>query len=134
MIPYKAGSQTYHIHTPTCRKSIKRIARKTYNSMASAVAKSPTMSKSIINEIAANIKAEMKDISSDRHDSILRDPLEAVKHFDWDTVILELLHKMPTLLSLLSQIVRQPSQQKPLLCFLASQLIKSRHQRIRLVQ
>ena len=88
------------------------------------------MSKSIISEVATKIKSEMKDLSSDAHDSILRDSMEAVKHFHWDTVMLELLDKIPTLMSLLSQLVRRPAEQKPLLCFLASQLLKSRHQHI----
>ena len=92
------------------------------------------MSKSIISEVATKIKSEMKDLSSDAHDSILRDSMEAVKHFHWDTVMLELLDKIPTLMSLLSQLVRRPAEQKPLLCFLASQLLKSRHQHMGLVQ
>ena len=92
------------------------------------------MSKSVISQIANKIKAEMKDISSEAHDSILRDSIEAVKHFHWETVMLELSHKIPTLMSLLSQLVQQPATQKPLLCFLASQLLKARHQHMGLVQ
>ena len=48
--------------------------------------------------------------------------------------MLELSHKIPTLMSLLSQLVRQPATQKPLLCLLASQLLKSRHHHMGLVQ
>ena len=124
----------YNINTPSRKKCIKRITRKTYVSMASSVVNSPRMSKSIISEVATKIKSEMKDLSSDAHDSILRDSMEAVKHFHWDTVMLELLDKIPTLMSLLSQLVRRPAEQKPLLCFLASQLLKSRHQHMGLVQ
>jgi len=40
--------------------------------MASVVVNSPRMSKSVISQIATRIKAEMKDISSDAHDSILK--------------------------------------------------------------
>ena len=65
----------------------------------------PRMLKSVISQIATKIKAEMKDISSDAHDSTLRDLIEAVKHFHWETIMLELSHKIPTLLSLLSQLV-----------------------------
>ena len=77
-----------------------RLAR---NSLASSVVNSPSTSKSIIAKLALKIKAEMKDISSDAHDSCLRDCVEAVKHFHWDTVWLDLLQKMPTLMSLLSR-------------------------------
>ena len=48
--------------------------------------------------------------------------------------MLELSHKIPTLMSLLSQLVRRPATQKPLLCLLASQLLKSRHHHMGLVQ
>ena len=102
--------------------------------MASAIAGSPRISKSIISEVSMKIKSEMKDISSKRHDSILRDTIEAVKRFHWDTIWLELQQKMPTLMSLLSQLVRHPVKQKPLLCLLASQLLKGRHQHMGLVQ
>lgn len=96
--------------------------------MASAVTSSPRMLKPIVSN------QSMKDISSEAHDSILRDLVEAVKYFHWETVMLELQGKMPTLMSLLSLLVRQPSEKKPLLCFLASQLLKARHQYIGLVQ
>ena len=99
--------------------------------MASSVVNSPRMSKSIITNLALKIKREMKAMSSDAHDSILRDTIEAVKHFSWETVWLELSHKMPTLLS---QLIHKPIEHKPILCFLASQLLKSRHQRMGLVQ
>ena len=113
-------------------KSVGRIARKSYVSMASSVVK--RMSKSIITNLALKIEREMKAMSSDAHDSILRDTIEAVKHFSWETAWLELSHKMPTLLSLLSQLIHKPIEHKPILCFLASQLLKSRHQRMGLVQ
>ena len=38
--------------------------------------------------------------------------------------------KLPTLVSLLKGIVPQPAQKRPLLGFLISQLLKSRHQRL----
>ena len=82
-------------------------------------------------QVANKIKSEMKAVSSDAHDSILRDTVEGVKHFSWETVWLELSKNMPTLISLLSQIVRQG---RPLISFLSSQLLKSRHQRLCLVQ
>ena len=75
-------------------------------------------------------------MSSDESDSILRDAytVEALKHFDWERVMLELEKKLPTLLTLLKQIVPRPTEQRPLLCLVASQLLKSRHQRLGLVQ
>lgn len=68
----------------------------------------------MIAKIAIKIKREMKDISSDSHDSILRDTVEAVKHFHWETVMLELLKKMPTLMALLSHLIPKPTERKPM--------------------
>ena len=87
-------------------------------------------------EVSRKIKAEMKHMSSDDYDSILRDSytVEALKHFNWETVMLELEKKLPILLTILKQIVPRPTEQRPLLCLVASQLLKSRHQRLGLVQ
>lgn len=134
VIPYKSSTRSYNIHTPSRKKTIKRITRKTYHSMASTIVNSPTMSKSVITQVATKMKTEMKALSSDAHDSILRDSVEAVKRFSWETVWLELSRNVPTLMSLLSQLIPGASHKKPLLCFLASQLLKSRHQRLCLVQ
>ena len=76
----------------------------------------------------------MKAMCSDKHDSILRDTREAVQRFHWDTVWLELQKNVPTLMSLLINLVRRPAESKPLLCLLASQIVKARHQRMGLVQ
>ena len=76
----------------------------------------------------------MKVLSSRSYDSILRDTIEAVKQFSWDTVVLELQKQLPTLMDLLSQIVKEPTNKKPFLCMVASQLLKSRHQHMGLVQ
>lgn len=84
--------------------------------------------------MATKIKSEMKSLSSDAYDSILRDTIEAIKHFNWEMVSVEFTRKIPTLMSLLSQIIPRASERKPLVCFLASQLLKSWHQRLSLVQ
>ena len=49
------------------------------------------------------IRREIKNLCSSDYDSILRDTVQAVKQFNWDTVMLELLNKVPTLMTLLSQ-------------------------------
>lgn len=113
---------------------MKRITHRSYVSMASSCINSPSLSNAILKKLAIKIRREMNAISSSSHDSILRDHVEAVKMFSWETVILELTSKMPTLMSLLSQLVGNPSRRKPLLCLLASQILKSRHQHMGLVQ
>lgn len=73
-------------------------------------------------------------MSSDSHDSILRDRLEAVKHFAWDTVYLEYCKMIPTLIMFLENFIPKPSSKRMLICFVASILLKCRHQRMSLVQ
>lgn len=48
--------------------------------------------------------------------------------------MLELEKQLPTLRTLLKQIVPQPAEQRPHLCLVASKLLKSRHQQLGLVQ
>ena len=49
---------------------------------------------------------------------ILKDGNEAVKFFSWETVWLELLNDMPTLINLLGYLISDPNKSKPLLCLI----------------
>ena len=135
-VPYAAGARVFHVRTPVRKQGIKRLVRKNYRSLASTMMSSAEIAKPILMEVSRKIKVEMKHMSSDDHDSILRDAymVEALKHFDWERVMLELEKKLPILLTLLKQIVPRPTEQRPLLCLVASQLLKSRHQQLGLVQ
>lgn len=84
--------------------------------------------------MALKIRREMKALGSASHDSVLCDTVEAIKFFSWERVSLELFQNLPTLMVLLSKIVRKPSERRPLLCMLASQLLKCRHPKLGLVQ
>ena len=90
--------------------------------------------QSVLLEISGKIKKEMKDLRSDDRDSVLRDAVEAVKCFSWTTLMMEYEKMMPTFMTLLKQLVPKPIEHKPLLCQVASQILKSRHQRMGLVQ
>ena len=92
------------------------------------------MLKTFLVHLSQKIKGEMKDLCSDEHASVLRDITEAVTHFQWETVMLEFEKKLPTLVTLLEQIVPQPAEHRPLLALLISQLVKARHQKTGLVQ
>lgn len=130
----RGGVKKYVVRTPSRATAIKRVARKNYNSIAAAVVNSPSTSKSAISNMALKIRREMKVLGSASHDSVLCDTVEAVKFFSWERVSLELFRNLPTLMALLSNIVRKPSDRQPLLCMLASQLLKSRHPKLGLVQ
>ena len=106
-VPYAAGTRMFHVRTPVRKQGIKRLVRKNYRSLASTVMSSAAIAKPVLMEVSRKIKVEMKQLSSDAHDSILRDAytVEALKHFDWDRVMLELEKTLPILLTLLKQIV-----------------------------
>ena len=70
-------------------------------------------------------------MSSESHDSILRDSVEVVEHFHWR---LELLQQTPILMSLLTQLLGRAPEHSPLLCLLTSIILKSRHRHMGLVQ
>ena len=54
--------------------------------------------------------------------------------FHWEAIRLELMQKMPTLMKLLLAVVGKACTKSPLLCLLASMMLKSRHQHMGLVQ
>lgn len=133
-IKYPSGTKVFKANTPLRKRGLKTLARRHYKSLASTVMASTTTSTRVVTEVAQRIRAEMKAISSQRHDSILLDTVEAVKHFSWETILLELQHMMPTLMNLLNGIVICKANKKVLLCFLASQLLKQRYAKLDLVQ
>ena len=61
------------------------IAWQSYKSLAVTLVNTPDMFRSVLMENYHMITAEMKDLSSDRSDSILRNNVEAVKWFHWDS-------------------------------------------------
>ena len=61
-----------------------------------------------------------------KHDSILLNCIEAVKHFNWETVYLELQKEMPTLVMLLVPLLGGVDRNKYVVCFIASIILKIR--------
>ena len=134
MIGYPSGPQTFHLNTPIRKHNVKRIARRSYASLASSMVRNSTLSHRIVVQFANKIKSEMVNICSKAHSSILLDSIEALKYFSWETIFLELESQMPTLMMLLKMLVRYPTKKKPLLCIIASQLLKQKWPKMGLVQ
>lgn len=102
--------------------------------MSSGLVNSSDTHEHIISQIGVKIKSEMKALSSMVHNSILRNSDDAIKSFNWDIVLHELLSNLPTFMSLLTNLIPKAMKSKPLLCILASQILKSRHPYMGLVQ
>lgn len=123
-----------NVNTPTRKRCIKRVARRKYKSLASMMFTRPDSTKSATVEMGCKILAEMQTLSSDAHDSFLRNTMDAVKTFNWEKVMSEYTQTVPTLIMLLECLVPKPAEKKPFICFVASLLLKCRHQRMALVQ
>ena len=134
MLPYKKGPRIYDIYTPERKLLVRRLVRKSYISMAAGAVDSSDMGPPIVSRICTNIKTEMKAISTITHNSFLRNSVESVKQFSWETVHEELLNQMPTLMAILSSLIPKSAKRKPLQCTIASQLLKCRHPEMALVQ
>ena len=120
--------------TPTHKRGIQRLARRNYKSLASTMFTSAEFTKSAMVKLTCRIRDEMQKMSSDAHDSILRDRIEAVKQFSWETVYLEYCKMIPTLIFFLESFIPNLKSKKIFICFVASLLLKCRHQRMGLVQ
>ena len=91
-------------------------------------------SQLVLVSLSRHIRQEIKHTCSDKHDSILHDSHEGIKKFSWETVWAELMTEMPTLMKILALIIRNPEGNKPLLCLIASMLLKHYSPRVSLVQ
>ncbi len=132
---YQTGrKKVINVKTPTRKRGIQRLARRNYKSLASTMFTSAEFTKSAMVKLTCRIRDEMQKMSSDAHDSILRDRIEAVKQFSWETVYLEYCKMIPTLIFFLESFIPNLKSKKIFICFVASLLLKCRHQRMGLVQ
>ena len=129
-----SGPKTFTVNTPTRKAGVKQYARRCYHAVAATAVKSAATSEKVIREVARVIKGEMRDLASYDNDSILRDTVEAVKHFSWETITSELQKKVPSLMKLLQCLVKNPRDSKPFIASLACQLIKDGHPQLGLLQ
>ena len=128
---YSTGKQfqhSYNIATPVRKKFVRQLARRNYQSFSATAMKSQAVYKPMVTELSRKCKTDMRDLASSEHDSILRDTREAVKRFSWETVMLEFERKLPTLVLLLFLTPQIRDH------FYACFIVKSRHQRLCLVQ
>ena len=91
-------------------------------------------SNGVIVELSRKIKCEMKQFSSLDFDSVLRYAIVGLTQFSWESVFMEMGKGLPTLIKFLSHLIPRPKDNIPLVCMIASQLVKGRHQRMSLVQ
>ncbi len=133
-MPYPSGVKSYSIKTPKRKKAIKRAVRRTHSTIASSVVNSPSTANQVLLDVSKKIIEEMKQFSAS--DSILNNKysVEALKYFDWERIWMEFEKNIPTLINFFRYIVPHPSENIPLICLMASQVLKSWHSQLGLVQ
>ena len=115
-------------------KNVKRIARRNYTSLSSSLASCSRTSNKVLMDVARGIRKEIKGICSENHNSVLRDTYEGVKHFSWETVWLELLKQVPTLIKLLITILPDHKQSRNVVCLIVCIMLKKSLGKMGLVQ
>ena len=96
--------------------------------------KSDKTSNEVIVELCRKINCEMKQFSSLDFDSVLKDAIANLTQLSWESVFMEMGKGLPTLIKFLLHLIPRPKDNIPLVCIIASQLVKGRHQRMSLVQ
>ena len=91
---------------------------------ATAISAKPASTRAVISSMSRLILKEIKQLCSLEHSSVLRDDMEAVKNFSWETVWGELTKDLPTLVALLKGLIRHPEDHKPLICLIISMILK----------
>lgn len=102
--------------------------------MSDTLISTQPVSQALANSFSRQIKREIKSFCSLDRNTLLRDDLEAVKNFDWETVWLELKGGIPTLFGLLKQLINSPESHKPLVCLILSMILKQCSPKVCLVQ
>ena len=92
---------------------------------ATAISAKPAITNAVI--------LSMSKRSLDRC-SLLRDDVEAVKNFSWETVWGEMTRDLPTFVFLLQRLIKHPADHKPLICLIISMILKQRSPKVSLVQ
>lgn len=133
-IVHPSGVKSFQDFSPWSQQNINRICRGSYPSLATSIVQSTRTIDSVLITFVQGVRQEIKHISSDTHNSILRDDHEGIKRFSWETVWTELMAQVPTLMKLLGLIIRNPVDNKPFLCLVASMILKHHSHKMSLVQ
>ena len=118
---YEAQSRVYEIETPVRRHNVKRLVHKSYPSLIGSLVGNPAYRRLVVLELARTIKREIRAYTSAKHK--VKNP-KAVASWSWQELLRDLTQHAPMMMSILSGIVRKPSESTRLLCTLASMLMK----------
>ena len=90
--------------------TIKRLTRRSYSSMSTTLLMSQPCSQSVISSVSIQIKCEIQELCSEKHETVLRDSKEAIQFFSWEQIWLELEHSVAILVAFLKLLIKSPEQ------------------------
>ena len=89
----------------------------------------------VLSEIGKIVQKEIKLCSNNYHSIIREHSPTALEYFSWRTIILEVMHKAPTLYTIIDKCLMSSNESsRHLLCVVASVVLKSRNPHMCMVQ
>jgi len=116
--------------TPNRGEVVKSCALKRYKSTAARVVN--LSNRHSLNAVARKVKSEIANICSVLRPSVLRSKDDELNNFNWDSLWLEFVSRMPWLTRFLKQILPQGS--KILITFIVCMLLKKNCKHMSLMQ
>ena len=104
-IDFPSSKKRITVSSPWSSLNVRRILNKSYSSLSSSIATSDRTQNETIVSLTKIIRKEMKDICSLDQSSILMDDMEALRHFSWESIWLELKRNVPTIVKVLAGIL-----------------------------
>ena len=133
VVKYKSGMRAYNLASPRRKQAVKRCVRGNLFSVNFATT-SAEACNTAITSLKKKTAKEINQIRKLGKRSVFMDS-EALLHFSWDRIWLELKKYTPTLLHVISILVSESAQRcKPLVCSIASMALKQRYKQFSIVQ
>ena len=111
---------------------INSLGRRCYKTVATEVSAHKEASSYALTSLALQVRKEMSNISALNHNSLLRNPHSAIKHFSWKSILFEFTIKLPTLLRLLKGILLKSDDK--FIVFIIAMMLKKKCKHMSLVQ
>ena len=132
-VAYTSGSKTFHVKTPTRKRTIKQLVRHSYKPFSASVVDNKIHTKDILYRISHTTKGEIKKCA-DTKGSFIKGELAALQNFNWESMFVLFEHYMPTLLHFLKLLIPNSQKRKPLVCTIALQILKNCYSKMSLFQ
>jgi len=118
--------------TPSRKEPVKKMANKSYPSLASSIVNSHT--DEALKAVGKKIQEEIAFICSDKTNSILKGDKKNIVNFSWHKVFADLKYHTPSLVKLLQMINPKAANNHMLISVLIAMMVKCRNDKLSLVQ